>query len=197
MGTPLRGELSHPSKAPRKMTIDDNLDHVGGVLSRVVQLSMSESTVVKSQTNAPLQDIERDAEGSAAPWTATASEVATTEGALLCFLVHLSAAKDDLASLDYCLGAESDANSSQNQQYRNVAGGMVNWVNPASGHSPLQVAAINGSLKCAKRLLQAGALVHLRDVLGHTALFYVSPIYINRSFSPVDPVLCPGGETKA
>ncbi|VDB96744.1 unnamed protein product [Peniophora sp. CBMAI 1063] len=172
MGTPLRGELSHPSKAPRTMTNDDNLDNIGGVLSRVVQLSMP--STARAQQNTSLDDIQPDAEGSAAPWTATASEVATTEGALLCFLVHLAAAKDDVASLDYCLGAESDANSSQNQQYRNVAGGMVNWVNPASGQSPLQVAAINGSLKCVKRLLQAGALVHLRDIMGHTALFYAA-----------------------
>lgn len=154
------------------MTIDDNLDNIGGVLSRVVQLSMP--SIVKAQQSTTMRDIEQAAEGSAAPWSATASEVATTEGALLCFLVHLAAAKDDVASLDYCLSAESDANSSENQQYRNVAGGMVNWVNPASGHSPLQVAAINGSVNCVKRLLHAGALVHLRDVLGHTALFYVS-----------------------
>ena len=174
MGTPLRGELSHPSKAPRKMTIDDNLDNIGGVLSRVVQLSMP--STAKAQQNTSLQDIQPDAEGSAAPWTATASEVATTEGALLCFLVHLAAAKDDVASLDYCLGSEDDS-SSQNQQYRNVAGGLVNWINPASGQSPLQVSAVNGSLKCVKRLLQAGALVHLRDVLGHTALFYVRTLH--------------------
>ncbi|KAH9930599.1 asparaginase-domain-containing protein [Fomitopsis serialis] len=53
------------------------------------------------------------------------------------------------------------------QTRRNIAigGGLVNCVEPASRRSPLHSAALNGS---------AGALVHLRDSLGHTPLYYAA-----------------------
>lgn len=57
---------------------------------------------------------------------------------------------------------------------RSIAGGIVNCFDPASGRSPLHVAALNGSSKCINILLKSGALVHLRDSLGHTALYYAS-----------------------
>ena len=62
---------------------------------------------------------------------------------------------------------------------RGVAGGIVNVVDPASGRTPLHVAALNGSTKCAMLLLESGALVHLRDTLDHTALYYVSDRFRN------------------
>ncbi|EKM55053.1 uncharacterized protein PHACADRAFT_94654 [Phanerochaete carnosa HHB-10118-sp] len=55
-----------------------------------------------------------------------------------------------------------------------VVGGMANCIDPASGRSPLHVAALNGSELCVGALLEAGALVHLRDALGHTALYYAA-----------------------
>ena len=48
----------------------------------------------------------------------------------------------------------------------------INSLDPASGRSPLHVAALNGSTKCVNILLKSGASVHLRDSLGHTALYY-------------------------
>jgi 60kDa lysophospholipase len=59
-------------------------------------------------------------------------------------------------------------------QYGGVAGGVVNALEAGTGKSPLHVAAINGHAQCINMLLQNGALVHLRDSLGHTALYYVS-----------------------
>ncbi|KAG1790998.1 uncharacterized protein BJ212DRAFT_1593167 [Suillus subaureus] len=49
---------------------------------------------------------------------------------------------------------------------------MVNCLDPGSGRSPLHVAASNGNIRCVEKLLESGALVHLRDELGHTALYY-------------------------
>jgi len=95
---------------------------------------------------------------------------------LLSWLVHLAAATNDVGALEHCLsaaGADSDGAHRGEDQHA-IAGGIVNWVNPASGRSPLHVAAINGSVQCVHALLRAGSLVHLRDSLGHTVLYYVS-----------------------
>ncbi|KIJ69086.1 hypothetical protein HYDPIDRAFT_123159 [Hydnomerulius pinastri MD-312] len=55
-----------------------------------------------------------------------------------------------------------------------IPGGIVNCADAGSGRSPLHVAAINGSTASVSCLLESGALVHLRDTLGHTALYYAA-----------------------
>jgi Ankyrin repeat len=106
-----------------------------------------------------------------APWAWTAAEATTTENALLSWLIHLAAAANDVGGLTYCLSV--DAARGEDQQHP-IVGGIVNWINPASGRSPLHVAAMNGGAQSVDALLKSGALVHLRDTLGHTALYYVS-----------------------
>lgn len=174
MGTPLRGELTQPTRAPRKLMIDRNLDNIGGVLSRVVRLSGPKSTP-DITVSAPVNS---EAEDSTAPWSLTVGEAATTESTLFCFLIHLAASRDDVESLKFCLSSEAERDVPGMEEYRISAGGLVNWVNPASGRSPLHVAALNGSVRCVNALLVAGALVHLRDDLGHTPLYYVSLIHL-------------------
>ena len=114
------------------------------------------------------------------------------------FLVHLAVVRDDADALRFCFDTSSAIDSiatpmaevtephlsSQVVEVpqtfnvglsgRGVAGGIVNVLDSASGRSPLHVAALNGSTKCAILLLESGALVHLRDSLDHTALYYVS-----------------------
>ena len=57
---------------------------------------------------------------------------------------------------------------SSNTNLQQVSG-IVNAIDPASGRNALHTACLLGSDDCAQSLLQAGALVHLRDNLGHTA----------------------------
>ena len=120
---------------------------------------------------------DQDPNAPAAPWSLTAAEATATEASLLPFLLHLAVARDDVEALDFCLEFESSQDSirSPNMERRpsGYAAGFVNSVEPSSGRSPLHVAAFNGSERCLAILLQAGALVHLRDSLGHTALYYV------------------------
>ncbi|KXN92278.1 L-asparaginase [Leucoagaricus sp. SymC.cos] len=59
-------------------------------------------------------------------------------------------------------------------RYGSIAGGIVNCLDPGSGQSPLHVSALNGHTRAVELLLQSGALVHLRDTLGHTALYYAA-----------------------
>ena len=111
-----------------------------------------------------------------APWTWTAAEAATTEVVLLPFLIHLAAARDDLESLKFSLSEGPAADPSASPAFGRIAGGLVNCSEPATGRSPLHVAALNGNVRSVDTLLRSGALVHLRDSLGHTALYYVSRI---------------------
>ncbi|CAL1705248.1 unnamed protein product [Somion occarium] len=182
IGTPLRGELTlPPSYMPTSRSsqagIDDSLGNIQGLLSQAVRLMITRPhmpTIVISP------EPKSDATDSTAPWSWTATEASMTEVALFPFLMHLAAAKDDVEGIKFCLQSETsqglDHEGLELLVNRNTAirGGLVNCVDPASGRSPLHVAALNGSAACVKVLLEAGALVHLRDNLGHTALYYAA-----------------------
>ncbi|KAI0351480.1 L-asparaginase [Trametes cingulata] len=177
IGTPLRGELTLPeSKVPPSLSqptgIDQSLDNIQGVLSQVVRLASSSASraprIVVSQGGA---DETRDeaADKATAPWSWTAAEAASTESALFPFLVHLAVSRDDTEGVAFCLAVEAKADAGMA-----VGGGLANCLDAASGRAPLHVAALNGALKSAEMLLEAGALVHVRDSLGHTPLYYAA-----------------------
>lgn len=175
MGIPLRGELTRLSgSVPIQPAINQNLESMQGLLSQFVRLSSPPSQTPKITINAnPMDEVAQDA---AKPWSWTAAEAASTEAALMPFLVHLAAARDNAESLEYCLNLSNGGDSfaqGDPQQHVIISGGIVNCLDPGSGRSPLHVAALNGSTRCADILLASGALVHLRDALGHTALYYV------------------------
>ncbi|KAI0028517.1 asparaginase-domain-containing protein [Vararia minispora EC-137] len=177
VGTPLRGELTRSAPPPRRSSDDPAFDGVGGVLSRMIRLAIPDVSANGvpnvTVTSAPGAATPED-EDATASWSLTAKEASITEGALICFLIHLAVAADDVEGLEYCLVAEDKDDNCSERKYRVIAGGVVNWINPASGRPPLHVAALNGSTRCVHTLLKAGALVHLRDSLGHTALYYAA-----------------------
>jgi 60kDa lysophospholipase len=129
--------------------------------------------------------VSKSARETTSSWGNTASETAVAEAALYPFLIHLAVAKDDVDSLRFCLGIPppSEDQGASPSAYGNipissinrslVQGGMENCLDAASGRTPLHVAGVNGSVKCTKVLLEAGALVHIRDSLDHTPLYYV------------------------
>jgi len=170
MTIPLRGELTRPSRsAPSDpTTVENNLEQIGNVLSQFIRLSrptLAPKIVITSES------VDAATKDAAALWSWTAAEAATTEAVLIPFLVHLAAARDDTESIQFCLdatGRDSGAN-----EFSNIVGGVANCLDPASGKSPLHVAALSGNTRSVDLLLRSGALVHLRDTLGHTALYYV------------------------
>lgn len=168
VSAPLRGELTRVVLAAPTPAIDANLEAISGTLSRVVRLSSAARHQIPTIIVPDAQDEPHDA---GAPWSWTSAEAATTHYALLSWLVHLAAAADDVDGLCHCLSTDGEQGEGNQNM---IPGGLVNWLNPASGRSPLHVAAINGSAQCVHALLKAGSLVHLRDSLGHTALYYVS-----------------------
>lgn len=189
---PLRGELTRPvSTIPPSLSepksIDSNLESISGVLAHVVRLSSSHTSgpkIVVSPAGHAHSDPGTDTSNeTTAPWSWTAAEAASTEGALYPFLIHLAAARNDVEAIRFCLAAEAGLMDNTvagaefpSHTHRNIAvgGGLVNCAEPASGRSPLHSAALNGCVDAVSALLEAGALVHLRDSLGHTPVYYAA-----------------------
>lgn len=178
IGTPLRGELTRQSAATlSQTTINQNIENMQGLLSEFVRLSTRAPQTPQVTISLP-SGATQDA---AASWTSTAAETASTEAALLPFLIHAAAARNDAEGVKFCLDAEAATDSIATPGPSNVASGLVNAIDSASGGSPLHAAALNGSAECVNILLHRGALVHLRDTLGHTALYYVGLSRTSRS----------------
>ncbi|KAJ3506154.1 hypothetical protein NLJ89_g7023 [Agrocybe chaxingu] len=169
IGIPLRGELTRPTAAVQNPTIDQNIDHIQQLLSQFVKLARPQTSV--PQISVTTDTVDSTARDAAAPWSWTAAEASTTEAVLFPFLIHLAAAKDDLEGLSYCLKPVESDDVSETLTLGKIPGGIVNCIDAGSGRSPLHVAALNGHIRSVELLLRSGALVHLRDNLGHTALY--------------------------
>ncbi|KAJ6502295.1 L-asparaginase [Mycena sanguinolenta] len=166
VSTPLRGELTRQSATTLRQNALNN-ENIQGLLSEFVRLSTRPSQNPQIAISLP----DEATQVAAASWSSTAAEAASTQAALLPFIIHAAAARNDVEGIKFCL--ESDAQNESNPS-PSVASGIVNAVDQASGGSPLHAAALNGSADCVRLLLQSGALVHLRDTLGHTALYYAA-----------------------
>ncbi|CAK5277609.1 unnamed protein product [Mycena citricolor] len=155
MSTPLRGELTrHSATALSQATLVQNMENIQGLLSEFVRMSVPLTQAPQITISLP----DGNAQDAAASWTSTAAEAASTEAALLPFLIHSAAARNDVEGIQFCLKSNS----------------RMICLDSATGGSPLHAAALNGSTACVQLLLNSGALVHLRDSLGHTALYYAA-----------------------
>ena len=181
IGSPLRGELTKAGGTMVKpANIDDNMDGIQNVLAQFLRLSQPSHTP-KIEISSVDYDGDPSSQDAAAPWSWTVTEAAGIQATLFPFLIHLAAARDDLVGLNFCLRASGDPEdagstpSGDALTMKMIPGGIVNCLDPGSGRSPLHVAALNGHARIVEALLRSGALVHLRDALGHTALYLVRP----------------------
>lgn len=158
----------------QQSTIEENVESIQLLLSQFVKLSKRPSLV--PQGGVTTETVDANASDAAAPWSWTATEAATTEATLLPFLIHLAAARGDADSLKYCLKPTLGKDPTDTLMMRMIPGGIVNCLEPGSGRSPLHVASLNGHVESVELLLRSGALVHLRDSLGHTALYLVGSL---------------------
>ncbi|CAE6517058.1 unnamed protein product [Rhizoctonia solani] len=167
---PLRGELTLPAALTRPTTT--SLDSIQDLLSEILRLSQP-------------SNVSSDSTGTA-PWSATASHANSTELSLLPYLMHLAVARDDPASVANTAShprhrpPQSAHGTPTNEQPHHLGGpnqfaqGAANAPLPGSLHTPLHTAALQGSDRCTRALLEVGALVHVRDALDHTCLFYAA-----------------------
>lgn len=176
MATSLRGELTRYScSAPSDpASIERTLENIQHVLSKFVRLTQpapAPEPQITLTSDTPIEPAARDA---IAPWTWTAGEVTTTEAVLIPFLIHLAAARNDVIDMRFCIDTYSGKDGTEeSHKALNIAGGVVNCPDPTNGQTPLHAACLNGCVQAVDLLLRSGALVHLRDTLGHTALYYV------------------------
>lgn len=171
ISTPLRGELTQQTLSVPSNPADLQTPRgIQGLLVHLVRFMSPNSGTPLITLTPGMEGVAQDATAS---WSKTAAETALTEAALLRSLVHLAAARDDLECLELCLDASADLKMEDRTPVV-VPGSIVNCLEPGSNRSPLHVASLNGSTACVSRLLEAGALVHFRDNLGHTALYYAA-----------------------
>ncbi|KAG8903806.1 hypothetical protein FRB99_002697 [Tulasnella sp. 403] len=188
--TPLRGEMTVATAVPDPTSPE--LESTAEVLGHMLRLSNT-SDAPSIHITPPVQASGQAAKDATAPGSHTASDAASAQSALLPFLIHLAAARNDIEGIRFCVeaddklfsaianpgpdssagGAGMSANGS-GMSTMTIPGGVVNCLDASTKMSPLHVAALNGGLKAVEVLLDYGALVHQRDVLDHTALYYAS-----------------------
>lgn len=164
IGVSLRGELTRFVK-PAVRSPDHHGKSLDNIMAQILRFS---APILSQQGTAPRSSAEPD-EAQAAPWSLTATESAATQSVLIPFLVHLAVSRDDLDGLKRSLESAKDLPNETSLPH-----GFLDCLDCGSGRTPLHVAALNGSVRCAEYLLEKGALVHPRDLLDHTALYYVS-----------------------
>ncbi|KAG6855953.1 hypothetical protein H0H87_009070 [Tephrocybe sp. NHM501043] len=176
MATSLRGELTRPSgpTPSNPELVEKTFESIQEVLAEFVRLTQP-LTSAPQIVLMPDTPIDTTAHNATSPWTWTAGEAATTEAVLIPLLIHLAAARDDVTSMQFCINAYGGKDGTD-EPYKavNVSGGIVNCPDTTNGQTPLHAACLNGGAKAVDLLLRSGALVHLRDSLGHTALYYAA-----------------------
>ncbi len=161
MASPLRGELSIPNLSATA-PVEGQTASLNDMLSQLIHLISGEPV----SSGAP--------SGSTAAWSSTQRDSTLVESALAPYLLSLAAAKNDKVAMKHLLCNVHDldaakAHTGSSKAHIQQVSGIVNAIDPASGRNALHTACLLGHEDCAQSLLHAGALVHLRDNLGHTA----------------------------
>ncbi|KAG6830746.1 hypothetical protein H0H92_014827 [Tricholoma furcatifolium] len=178
MATSLRGELTGSSHStivsPDPASIEKTFASIQGVLSQFIRLTQPPTSAPQIVVTPETLAVDGTARDVTAPWTMTIGEAATTEAVLIPFLIHLAAARNDITTMRFCIDSYGGKDGAEEPHKSvNVSGGIVNCLAATNGQTPLHAACLNGSAEAVDLLLHSGALVHLRDSLGHTALYYV------------------------
>lgn len=192
---PLRGELTLPTAVPTFASPSQTGDRLRTLFGLVIESApavpasgtvhphprgAAEAAVVPGVAPLPAEFAE--------PWPATRREADEAEKAILPFLLGQAAAKHGplLASLVESLagaarGQETMVGSSSSASVHSATSDelettvtQVNEPATAALHTPLHLAVLAVQPGNVRLLLGAGASVHCRDALGHSALYYAA-----------------------
>lgn len=155
MSTPLRGELYPPRPLISDLTTTKE-SRISGLFTRLLMVSGSSPNGPENHKNSLHRSV---GEGF------SESDLSTVEDRLNPLLVASAASRPD-NTLRNLLGAllcdSPDTTKPQG----------LSLLNTFSTISPLHIACLHGQEQNVKLLVKAGASVHLRDIQGHTALYY-------------------------
>lgn len=178
---PLRGELTQTSHAPTFSSPVNAEQRLQTLFTRIVQCATSTShghvsPPVRARTLSNTSFAPPALEALPAefnpPWPATLKDEETAEKAILPYLLGQASAQptDLLATLldSLALSPLESAALAPNP----IA--LLNDPSTTAQQTPLHLAVLAGQVANVKLLLAAGASVHSRDVLGHSALYYAA-----------------------
>jgi len=185
MATPLRGELI--MTMPLAGGIAPGVQSIQPLLTQLLRLTSSSSnqppqSALVDPADTSSRVLSATASDIAASWPLTDPDTVQTYNAMLPFLIHIAAAKNDAEGIQFCIDAWDQVVKIEDGDTPfgdPVLCGICNVLD-TSGRSPLHTAALNGSLESVRLLLQNGASVHSRDLLDHTVLYYVSDVELSR-----------------
>jgi lysophospholipase len=151
----IRGELTPPAPFVTELAGSKH-NRIASLFARLLLLSNRPSTLARDQQ---LDQV--------AGQSLSDKDLTAVEDSLNPLLVASAAAKPD-ASLETLLNTLLEGEP----QFSNSDTQGLDLLNNFTTHSPLHIACLHGIVKNVQLLLQNGASVHLRDVSGHTALYY-------------------------
>ncbi|GAA6034872.1 hypothetical protein JCM8097_009342 [Rhodosporidiobolus ruineniae] len=177
---PLRGELTPVSTVPTFSSPPDTESRLKSLFSQVVELAPRHGSVA-SPTHAPvgLPDLSYSSVPAefSRPWPPTLGDEQDLRAAITPYLLAQAASRADgllpslLASLD-SPAAETASTSSSSAPLSLPS--ILNESATSTLQAPLHLAIIASLPQNVDTLLAAGASVHVRDVFGHSPLFYAA-----------------------
>ncbi|KAL7411654.1 asparaginase-domain-containing protein [Mrakia frigida] len=188
IGASLRGEISSPPSTNDTSSPEpaiESLERLQDLLLQASRLSEPHPSSSTVTVTVPLPPIPSDfatlpsstnpvhpASRTVAAWAQPSKSAAILESALLPHLLTSAVKNGDAALLSSLLDEHASPKMGS-------PGAVSTERNPANGinevgMSLLHVAAIHGKEAVVKVLLERGAMVHVRDLLGHTPLYYAA-----------------------
>ncbi|CED85422.1 Asparaginase [Phaffia rhodozyma] len=172
---PLRGEISIPQDDTTVPSEFHSLERLQELLTHATQLASS-NTSLKSvglpkltSDSATMETSLLDGKDPVASWSRAPDSSVILESAILPHLLLRATMSNDPEVLEDLLRKYARPEDRRSPPPVNPA----NTTNEV-GMSLLHVAALHGSEKAVEVLLKRGAIVHCRDLLGHTPLYYAA-----------------------
>lgn len=168
MAMPLRGEMT-ASTMPTLKAFQPQSNEIYTLMSSLLNISTTTDEGLVSPLASPrVQPTTPDDS-----WMENPQDTRHIQATLLPYLLCLAAAKNQphgVSRVIKQIQAFEQPDAIGGVSWKNVHGqSLMNLLDPAFGKNALHVAAANGNAACVEVLLLAGAHVHQRDALGHTA----------------------------
>ncbi len=172
MATPLRGEMTASTMPSIRPAVGAQSNQVYSLMTSLLSISSNVAGgTITPATSTPSGSPRLQPTTSDDAWLDNPQDTRLIQSTLLPYLLCLACSKNQPQGVSRIIKQiqafeQPDENSGRSQPQEQS---LMNLLDPAFGKNALHVAALNGHADCVEVLLLAGAHVHQRDVLGHTA----------------------------